>query len=84
MKPKVALARAKQILSPEIEEHAPSDVPVHIGDEDMLGWIVGKAYVNYLVADGLSPEKARDIVLNLDSNKNLELEVIDPNTADEQ
>lgn len=84
MKPRVALARAKQILSPEIEKHAPEDVPIHLGDEQMVGWIVGQAYVNYLVADGLSPQKARDIVSSLASGKDLNLDVIAPDAADEQ
>jgi hypothetical protein len=82
MKSKVALARAKQALSPEIREHCPTEIPPHLDPEEdpteVIGWLVGEAYVRYLMADGLPEEKARDIVTQLASSDTLSLGVIAP------
>ena len=87
MKQKVALARVKQALSPEIEEHCPTNIPAHLDPEknpsEVVGWLVGKAYVNYLVADGLTEEKAKDIVTQLASSDALSLDVIAPDQCQE-
>jgi hypothetical protein len=86
MKQKVAIARAKQALSPEIEEHCPTEIPVHLSPEEnegapseVIGWLVGQAYVNYLTDDGLSEEKAKEIVADLASSSTVSLDVIVPN-----
>ena len=82
MKQKVALARAKQALSPEIEEHCPTEIPAHLDPCDnppeTIGWLVGQAYVGYLMADGLPEEKAKDIVTQLAGSDTLSLDVIVP------
>jgi len=85
MKQKVAIARAKQALSPEIEEHCPTEIPVHLSaSEDpteAIGWLVGQAYVNYLMADGLPEQKAKEIVADLASSSTVSLDVIVPKEA---
>lgn len=83
MKKKVAIARAKQALSPEIEEHCPTELPAHLSPEEdpsgAVGWLVGQAYVKYLVADGLPEEKAKEIVSDLASSPVVSMDVIVPN-----
>lgn len=83
MKKKVAIARAKQALSPEIEEHCPTELPVHLSPEEdpssAVGWLLGQAYVKYLMADGLPEEKAKEIVADLASSNTVSLDAIVPN-----
>jgi len=82
MKQKVALARAKQALSPEIEDYCPTELPAHLDPSDnpseVIGWLVGQAYVGYLMDDGLTEEKAKDVVTQLASSDTLSLGVIAP------
>jgi hypothetical protein len=85
MKQKVAIARAKQVLAPEIKGHCPTEIPIHLSaSEDpteVIGWLVGQAYVNYLTDDGLSEGKAKEIVADLASSSTVSLDVIVPKEA---
>lgn len=85
MKEKVALARAKQALAPQIEDYCPPEVPARFDLEDRpteaIGWLVGQAYVGYLMADGLTEEKAKEIVTDLASSSAVSLDVIVPDEA---